>query len=168
MIKVLVDFLIGCFRPLFSSPEKLNNDVLEYALREHQFYCANFDALDLKANGIMQFVAVVLGLSAFQSSLTGNLGIIRVVALGLFALAMLCAICAWCVRGMQGIPSSTSIHERLEDVGVTTTRQELISCISESSKTANKLILQKIKWLKGSFILLAIGVVLLIISITTA
>lgn len=165
-MKSLWDRLIAVCRSLRQVPPcSLSDQVVEYALREYQIYHANFDALDAKASSVIQFVAIVLGLSTFSIGRARPFGPVQIAALGCFAAALALALWAWWVRGIEGIPAVQNICERLDDKGLLITRIELIGCLSESSDKARRTCLRKALLLKIALGFLLAGAILLIVSI---
>lgn len=149
------------------SPDSiLDIGIIDYAIRELEMNNSNFDGLDAKAGGIVQFVAVILGLSVFQASATNSFGILQLLALGALGVALVLALSAWWVRGTEAVPSAISVKERLDDVGTSITSQELIDCINKASTAARLMCLKKFKYLRYAFILVLVGVVLLMVSLS--
>lgn len=161
---LMVDLIRAC-RSLSSSPPDLGSDVIHYALYEHETYTKAFDGLDTKASGIVYFVAIVLGLTAFQSCATNTVGWVRIASLVAFTVALILAIGAWWVRGAEGLPKASAVLSRLRDLGLKDTEEELVGRITESSDTMRRLCLAKSQYLAWSFGLLLVGVVLLIVSL---
>lgn len=166
VLKVFWNHLIAAYRSSkVVPPVSLSDQVVDYALREYQIYHTNFDALDAKSSSIVQFVAIILGLSAFQVASGGHISWLRFGALALFGLALLLALIAWCTRSVPGIPAVCDLQSRLDDLGIVTSRKELVDCLSESSESARKACVLKSKILRAAFGALFAGVIVLIASL---
>jgi hypothetical protein len=148
-----------------SPPGTSSCDIMDYALYEHELYNKNFDGLDAKASGIVQFVAIVLGLTAFQVHITSAVSWWRIGSLAAFAIALVLAVRAWCVSDAEGVPKALDVRARLIDRGKEETQKELIEQLTQSSSKTRQMCLAKSRWLMPSFWLLQIGVGLLIFSL---
>ena len=163
MVQVL-DRLAAAFQTWLNPP---GFDKADYALKEVQYYNANFDALDQKAGGIVQFIAIVLGLSAFQAQNGQHLTLLREVSLGIFATALLLALLAWWVRGGSGMVSVLEVERRINEIGDEDACKEIVQCLAQCSTSSRKHCLKKFKILRATFVVLLVGVVCLLVSVYT-
>lgn len=126
-------------------------------------YCANYNAIDTKASGIIQFVGILLGIIGLQS-VKIQLNIFQFIALSSFLASLIFATLTWFVRDMLTVPRSTKVKDRINYLGQESGIEELLKCISEASTSVHDLIKRKLIYIKIAFSFMFLGVLMLIIS----
>lgn len=146
--------------------ENARFDYVSYALREHELTLSAFDSLDAKASGVVQFVGIVLGFSAFQVISAGSSPTaLRILALAFFAVSLVLALIAWQVRDVRKVPNIKSIKDRCDDKGYTIAETELLHAVNDATQSLNKAISRKALLLKHSYFILVGASALLVISL---
>lgn len=171
MHRCWIDRLIAAFRQsieVSSSDDDANSDLpvepMDYALRELQIQSDSFNALDNKASGLIQFCAVVIGLSTIQTAgLPTNK--LRLAALILFAVALGLCLYAWYMRTLPGLPTLSHIEKRTQHLGVEGTRKELLANIKSAVAELQRLGYIKYDCLCGSYIAIMLGIGTLVFSL---